>query len=267
MKGLTTKYFVLLFIVIVPASTLLALSKGDDKILIKEKSFKIAENKKVNVYTSGGDVSITSWDKSEVYVKIIGNENAAKKYDYTFYSNEDEVTIKAERKSGWDWFSNTSLKIEVKVPPKFNIYTSTSGGDIKVGGVNGGINLETSGGDIWGDRIEGNFKASTSGGDIKIFSNNAKIEASTSGGDITVEYTGSNLGIDVETSGGDIDIIVPSDFNAKAELETSGGDVECNLTLNDVKKLSSTKIIGNINNGGNLLSASTSGGDISVRKK
>ncbi len=245
----------------------LASSKSDDKKVIKEKTFQIAAGKKINVTCDGGDVVFTPWDKSEVYVKIIGNDKAAEKYDFIFESNSDEITVKAERRSQWNWFSNLSLKIEVKIPSNFNIYTNTSGGDIKVAGVTGGIYLETSGGDIWGDRFEGNFYASTSGGDINLFCNNAKIEASTSGGDITVEYSGKNQGIELSTSGGDIDVRVPPDFDAEAELKTSGGDVDCNLTLNNVKKLSDTKIIGNINKGGNPLIAATSGGDVSVYKK
>ena len=242
-------------------------SKGNDTKVIKEKTFQIAEGKKINVTCDGGDVMFTPWDKSEVYVKVIGNDNAEEKYDYIFEANSEEVSVKAERKGGWNWFSNISLKIEVKVPARFNIYTNTSGGDIKVGGVHGGIYLETSGGDIWGDRFEGDFYASTSGGDINLFCSNAKIEASTSGGDITVEYTGVNQGIELETSGGDIEVKVPADFDANAHLETSGGDVDCNLTLNDVKKLSETEIIANINKGGKPLIASTSGGDVSVYKK
>ncbi|MEB2355681.1 MAG: DUF4097 family beta strand repeat-containing protein, partial [Ignavibacteriales bacterium] len=97
--------------------------------------------------------------------------------------------------------------------------------------------------------------------------NNAKIDANTSGGDIELEYTGFNQGIELKTSGGDIDIKLPADFNAKAELKTSGGEVDCNLTLNEVKKLSETKIDADINKGGNPLVAITSGGDITVLKR
>ena len=264
----SSKYLLIVTLIFVQSlNHTLASSKGDDKKVIKEKTFQIVEGKKINVICDGGDVMFTPWDKSEVYVKIIGNDNAAEKYDYIFESNSEEISVKAERKGGWNWFSNISLKIEVKVPARFNIYTNTSGGDIKVGGVQGGIYLETSGGDIWGDRFEGNFYASTSGGDINLFCSNAKIEASTSGGDIKVEYTGINQGIELSTSGGDIDVKVPADFDAKANLETSGGDVDCNLNLNDVKKLSEIEIIANINKGGKPLSASTSGGDVSVYKK
>jgi DUF4097 and DUF4098 domain-containing protein YvlB len=267
MKNLSKYLLIVALIIVQSLNQTYAASKGDDKKVIKEKSFQIAEGKKINVTCDGGDVVFTPWDKSEVYVKIIGNDNAAEKYDYIFESNSEEISVKAERKGGWGWFSNISLKIEVKVPARFNIYTNTSGGDIKVGGVQGGIYLETSGGDIWGDRFEGNFYASTSGGDINLFCSNAKIEASTSGGDIKVDYTGVNLGMELETSGGDIEVKLPADFDAKANLETSGGDVDCNLTLNDVKRLSETEIIGNINKGGKPLSASTSGGDVSVYKK
>ena len=263
-----TKYLVALTLIFaLSLNHTFASSKSDDKKVIKEKTFPIAAGKKISVTCDGGDVVFTPWDKSEVYVKITGNNKAAEKYDFIFESNSDEIIVKAERKSQWNWFSNLSLKIEVKVPARFNIYTNTSGGDIKVGGVNGGIYLETSGGDIWGDRFQGNFHASTSGGDINLFCSNAKIDASTSGGDINVEYSGINMGIELETSGGDIDVKVPADFDAKVDLSTSGGDVDCNLTLNDVKEMDETEIRGNINKGGKPLTASTSGGDVTVYKK
>jgi DUF4097 and DUF4098 domain-containing protein YvlB len=263
-----TKYLValtLIFALLLNQS--FASSTHDDKKVIHEKTFQTTPGKKLNVSADAGDVIVTVWDKSEVYIKVTGNDNAADKYDYTFNSTSDEVTVTAEKKGGWNWFSNISIKIEVKVPKNFNINANTSGGDIKVGGVNGGIYLKTSGGDIWGDRFEGNFFAHTSGGDINLFCSNAKIEASTSGGDIELDYTGVAHGIELKTSGGDIDVRVPADFDAEAELKTSGGDVDCNLVLNNVTKLSETKIVANINKGGKPLIAATSGGDVSVYKK
>jgi DUF4097 and DUF4098 domain-containing protein YvlB len=263
-----TKYLVALTLIFaLSLNHTFASSKSDDKKVIKEKTFQIAAGKKLNVTADVGDVIVTVWDKSEVYIKVIGNKNTSDKFDFSFTGSSDEVTITAEKKSGWNWFSNISLKIEVKVPKNFNINANTSGGDIRVGGVNGGIYLKTSGGDIWGDRFEGNFFAHTSGGDINLFSSNAKIEANTSGGDIELDYTGVNRGIELKTSGGDIDVRVPPDFDAGTELKTSGGDVDCNLVLNNVTKLSETKIIANINKGGKPLIAVTSGGDVTVYKK
>jgi Toastrack DUF4097 len=265
---IVTKYLIALTLIFATSfNQLYASSSHDDKKVIHEKTFQISPGKKLNVSADGGDIVCSVWDKSEVYIKVIGTDDTADKYDFTFDSNSEEVTVKADKKGGWNWFSNISLKFEIKVPKNFNVNANTSGGDIKIGGVNGGIYLKTSGGDIWGDRFEGNFYATTSGGDINLYCNNAKIEASTSGGDIELEYTGVNQGIELKTSGGDIDIKVPSDFDAKAELRTSGGDVDCNLILNNVTKLSETKIDANINKGGKPLIAVTSGGDISVYKK
>lgn len=239
---------------------------GGTKVL-REKSFNISPGKKLVVDASSGDVQITPWDKAEVYVKIIGNQTAEEKFDFKFEVSSEEIKIKTEKNGNGSWFSNMKLRFEIKAPANFNIYAATAGGDIKLGGVKGDITLKTSGGDIWGDRFEGNFVAKTSGGDINLFCNNASIEAKTSGGDIDVEYTGINKGIDLSTSGGDIEVKLPQNFNADVDLGTSGGDVDCDITLNNVKKLSETKIIGSLNKGGNLIKAHTSGGDISVRSK
>jgi DUF4097 and DUF4098 domain-containing protein YvlB len=267
MKILTT--YLLSFLIICGLTNISACTnyRSNSTKVIQEKSFSISPGKKLVLDADAGDVQITPWDKSEVYVKVIGNENAAEKYTFDFNATSEEIKIEAERKGSWNWFANIKLRFEIKVPTNFNVYANTAGGDIKLGGIKGDIALKTSGGDIWGDRFEGDFEAKTSGGDINIFCNNAKITANTSGGDIDLEYSGINKGIELKTSGGDIDIKVPQDFNADVDLGTSGGDAECNLTLNNVRKLSDSKIIGSINNGGAPLVAHTSGGDVTVNKK
>lgn len=267
MKVLTIHFLSFLLICGFSVNLSLASTKDSDTKVIHEKSFNISAGKKLFLNTDTGNIQITPWNKSEVYVKVIGNDNAAEKFTYNFNANSEEVNIEVDKKSGWSWFSNIKLRFEIKVPANFNVYANTAGGDIKIGGVKGNLTLKTSGGDIWGDRFEGDFVAKTSGGDINLFCNNAKINASTSGGDIELEYTGLNKSIELKTSGGDIDIKVPQNFNANVDLRTSGGDISCSFKLNDMKKLSETKVIGNINNGGLPLIANTSGGDITVYKK
>ena len=279
---------------------------GDDNLkTLHEKSFTISSGKNLKLEAASGDVMILTWDKNEVYVKVLGNDKAEEKIDFKFSGNSDEVEILAKKEgSVFNWFSSgIKLKFEIKVPASFNTKVSTAGGDIRLADVKGNNNLKTSGGDVWvkntagdlnlstsggdinldktngemsistsgGDIMckdfSGSLDASTSGGDIKLFSANAKVSASTSGGDITFEYNGSNQGIELTTSGGDIHLKVPSDFNASAKLYTSGGDIECGLTSNNVKKISSTKFEADLNSGGNTLVCKTSGGDIVVSKK
>ena len=241
-------------------------SMDDDLQIIKEKTFSISPGKDLAVDISSGDVVVTSWDKSEVNVKIWGNENAMQKMDFTLEGNEESVEVIAKKKSSiTSWFSNIGLKIEIIVPKEFNVTVNTSGGDIKYGGVSGDAELNTSGGDVWGKNFGGNLNISTSGGDISLIGGNTKVTSETSGGDIKLDYIGENKGIDLSTSGGDIVIKLPEDFRASMDLSTSGGDVSCSLSMSNVRKTSGSELIGELNGGGEILSAHTSGGDITVK--
>ena len=266
------KQFVITLIISV-AFTLTAcgnihLSSNDDLQLIKEKSFNISPGKNLLVDLSSGDVKVTYWDKDEVYIKIFANENAMEKMNFNMEGNEEMIKITGKKKSSISsWFSNMNVEVEIKVPPQFNLDISTAGGDIKCGGITGKAELNTSGGDIWADKFSGVLNASTSGGDIFIFCNDAQINAETSGGDIKLEYEGENKGIDLSTSGGDIEVKVAKEINASMELSTSGGDVSCSLNMSNVKKSSGSSLIGDLNGGGQKLSAHTSGGDITVSEK
>jgi DUF4097 and DUF4098 domain-containing protein YvlB len=240
----------------------------DDLKLIKEKTFNISPGKSLIVDLSSGDVKVTYWDKSEVSVKIFGDENAFDKMDFDLNGSDEMVEVIDKKKSSVSsWFSNVNVEVEVKVPTNFNLDINTAGGDIKCGGINGSAQLNTSGGDVWADKFSGKLNVSTSGGDIFLFCNNAIIEAETSGGDIKLEYEGENQGIDLSTSGGDIDIKLPNDFKASIELSTSGGDVSCSLNMNNIKKSYETNLVGDINGGGQKLIAHTSGGDITVTEE
>ncbi len=271
---------------------------------LREKSFSIQPGKNLNLEASFGDVLITTWDKAEVYVKILGNDKAEDKVTFLIHNDENEVSIKAESgKNIFNWFGNgPKMRFEIKVPTQFNTKVYTSGGDIKIGDVIGNNYLKTSGGDVTLRNTDGNLKVSTSGGDIKLYrtkgtmgvstsggdiradefagnidaetsggdiylnGKDASINAETSGGDITVKYWGSNKGIELHTSGGDINVSLPSDFNASANLSSSGGDVSCDFKGNNADKISDSKFRADINAGGNKLIAKTSGGSIRVRK-
>lgn len=272
---------------------------------LQEKTFSIQPGKDLKVEASSGDVTITTWDKAEVYIKVLGNEKAKEKVDLSFKNSDDEVSVIAKREgSFFNWFSGgIRMRFEIKVPVEFNTKVNTSGGDIMIGEIRGNNRLRTSGGDVWvkntdgilkaatsggeinldsssgeldvstsgGDikarDFKGDLSASTSGGDIYLKGSNSKIYAETSGGDISLNYSGENRGINLETSGGDIQIKLPSDFNASAYMHTSGGDIECDLTANNAKRISSTRFEADLNNGGAKLTAKTSGGDITVKKQ
>jgi len=236
--------------------------------VIMEKRFPISWGKDLIVKVNSGDLIVNSWDKSEVYIKILGNEKARERLEFKFDNNDSYVELITESKGTlFNWFNGLSLKIEIMVPEKFNSQIQTSGGDINLMGVAGNHQLKTSGGDVVCKSFTGILEVSTSGGDVTLEGSYTSINAHTSGGDIVLDYSGKNMGIDLSTSGGDIRVKLPNDFNAAMELSTSGGDVSCDLTMNNVTKLTEHKIVAELNNGGKDFVAHTSGGDIQVRKK
>jgi hypothetical protein len=281
-------------------------SYSDDQNLqvLQEKTFQINQGKTLKLDASSGNIEISTWDKNEVYVKISGNERAKEKVEFTFNNDENKVEVTAKTKhSFFGWSNGIRLRFDIKVPKNFNpethssggnikleglngnpylktsggniyvrnssgnIKTNTSGGEIRVENVSGSIKLSTSGGNISANNFKGGFDAHTSGGNIKLSGNDSKIYAETSGGDIKLDYKGVNKGIELNTSGGDIEINLPADFNAAAKISTSGGHVSCDFKGNNAVKISSSKFEADINKGGNPLYVKTSGGDIEVSKR
>ncbi|MFO7445771.1 MAG: DUF4097 family beta strand repeat-containing protein [Ignavibacteriaceae bacterium] len=277
-------------------------SEDNNLKVLHEKTFKIEPGKSLRIEGSSGNIMLTTWDKPEVYIKIMGNEKAERKVRFNFDNDSDEVEVIARRDdSFFNWSSGIRIKFEVKIPSNFNPNLHTSGGDIRLAGVNGktlaktsggdilarylrgDINISTSGGDVNLESIKGNIRASTSGGDIdaidfegildvstsggniSLDGKNAEIEATTSGGNVELRYSGENKGIELSTSGGNIRISLPADFDAYARLSSSGGSVECDFPANNIRKISANKFEADLNSGGNPLIAKTSGGSIRVR--
>lgn len=298
---------ILLFLLMFAASSYsCADSKyAEEKLkVIHDKTFPISAGNDFKLETSLGDVIISSWDKNEVRVKILGNSKAKEKVEFNFTDSDQMIEVEAK----YDWslftmFRGVKLRFEIQVPRKFNIDATTSGGDIKLqnikgkiltrtsggdislndldGNINvstsggditfnstyGDINMSTSGGDITGNKFTGHLEVSTSGGDISLLGSESKINGSTSGGDISLDYSGQNLGIELTTSGGDITAKLPKEINASAVMSTLGGDIKSEFTGNNAIKISSSKFEADINQGGKSLILKTSGGDIVVKKK
>lgn len=272
--------------------------------VLHEKTFNISPGKLLKLDASSGDVIVKTWDKPQVYIKVLGNSKAERKVDFSFDATDEYVEVIADHPhSFFNWFGNgIRIKFEITVPTNFDTKIRSSGGDIRMAGINGeqwmrtsggdvlitdangDLNVSTSGGDVTttntkgisdlhtsGGQIkctefDGNLSASTSGGDVILNGKNSKIYTHTSGGDITINYQGENKGFDISTSGGDITLRLPEEFNASAKLSTSGGSITCTLNTTNISKITSSKFEADINNGGNQLIAKTSGGDIEVVK-
>lgn len=229
---------------------LLALPSAADTI---RKGFTVAEGGTLTVRGGFGNIRVVSGGTG-VAVEIVRTpetgsssraEEALRRHTVEFGQNGNDVTIESRwerdeiRWLGW----STPLRVQynIRVPDRYNVVLSTSGGRIEVDDLEGRADVKTSGGDIKLGRVAGEVNAHTSGGDLAIAYAGAKLVAKTSGGSIEIED--SNGPVEARTSGGSIDV---GTTRWPAFLRTSGGSIEVRAA-------------------GAALDASTSGGSIRAR--
>lgn len=270
----------------------------DYKELMK-KSFETEEIASIRVEVSGGSVIVNKWDKNSTEVKVIGNDEAAEKFDFFITASGGEVYVKSVKKtnfSGWniklkfEIFTNENIDTDINTSggsisieglsgkqilntsggsilatnTKAELFANTSGGSISITNNIGNILSKTSGGSISIIKQKGNTKAYTSGGSISLSIDSGEIEAETSGGSITFDYNGENMGTSLSTSGGGINVNLPADFRADAEVKSSGGSVNVLFENAIPSESNRSKWIGKLNGGGEKLEIYTSGGGINI---
>ena len=259
----------------------------DDKGIVKTGSFKVTKGGSLVISVEAGNVRIIPWDKSEVGIKATGEEED----DFDeFRMNLRANTVHIDNES---YCNSCDMVYEIHVPSEFDldIHTSdgnieiqsgltgkmtgrTSAGNIKLGKLNGTIEMKTSGGNIKSGDIKGDLTLGTSGGDIALGLIEGDCDVNTSGGDIKIQNVSKTL--EARTAGGDVKV---GDVGGEATISTSGGTIivgkiggRATLTTagGDIEIASATGIVSAKTAGGNLhlenitgsVTAKTAGGDV-----
>jgi hypothetical protein len=255
------------------------------------RTFAVAPGGTLTLDADLGDVQV-SGGASGITVDVMrrartGSRDRAEELfrdlELTFDQQQNNVSIRAkyDRPSRWfNWSNDLDVKFVITVPSRFNVHLGSSGGDIRVGDLQGEVRCKSSGGDIDVGRIEGLVNARTSGGDVTVASAGGAVDANSSGGDIKIgEVAGA---VQARTSGGSISIrraagdvyahtsgggITIDDASGAVDAWTSGGSIRARLARQPHadSKLStsggsiSVSVAGNV---GLDLDAHTSGGDV-----
>jgi DUF4097 and DUF4098 domain-containing protein YvlB len=241
----------------------------------RSKSFTASKGGTVEVTTSVGDITISTWEKNEVSVSVEGLDD--EDLDKVKMKQEGN-TVRVSYRSRWNSWSG-HVSFDINVPSQFNADINTSGGNLeirgkltgKVGGstsggdirlatvIGGPVEVSTSGGNIRAERIDGDGTLKTSGGDINVGTVGGSLSASTSGGNIDINTVMKTL--DARTSGGNITI---GDVGGEARVSTSGGDVSVGKVSGKATLSTSGGDI-ELKGASGRVSARTSGGDVMLR--
>jgi DUF4097 and DUF4098 domain-containing protein YvlB len=192
----------------------------------------------VRINVVRGEISVNGWDKSEVSVSGLLDEEL-EEFIFDVDGSETEIKVRIPRHTN-SWHSRDETNLVINVPENSEIAISGVSLDVdvedvkssvEVGVVSGEISLEggsdrvvlqTVSGDIDVRKITGRIKVKTVSGDIESYDAVGESIYGTVSGDILIESGGDDL--KVETVSGDVEI-AGTDF-----VEISGhsvsGDVE-----------------------------------------
>lgn len=248
--------------------------------------------------SSGGGITVAGHEKAEVIVQAFVRkkgvvlspndsdvDDVLSAYDLVIEKNGTEITATAKRKTRGKFWNNTGIYFKIYVPTEMSCSVSSSGGGLKISGVNGthnfsssggsvklentggttkakssgggvsaykhkgDIRLSSSGGGVKLDKAKGSIYAHSSGGSVKLYNVNGEVEASSSGGGVYV--TGEAAYIKAKSSGGSVKVNIAS-LSKEMDLSSSGGGVEAiihegeNLGMN--LDLSSSRVSIDLNN-------------------
>jgi DUF4097 and DUF4098 domain-containing protein YvlB len=252
-----------------------------------DRTFAVSPGGSLMVDADGAEVRVSGTDGNQVVVHMVthGSDEALANTTLEAYQKGDDVsvTMKRTKRSWFSWGNgNNNEEIEVKVPRRYAVDVSTSGGsielrdtsgitklhtsggDISAKNVTGNVELRTSGGSIHADTIRGDVDAGTSGGEVRLLHVDGKISGRSSGGSVHCSLVGANRGISATTSGGEIELTLPPGTMANIEATTSGGQVTSELPVTSTA-FGDSHLAGSLNGGGARILARTSGGSISLR--
>ncbi|MGE5431371.1 MAG: DUF4097 family beta strand repeat-containing protein [Syntrophomonadaceae bacterium] len=238
-----------------------------------KKTLKVGKSGFLEVYISLGSIQIIPWDKNEMLiegrglydrdadkVKITQTGNIVK-INYEQGGHPDEVKFVISLPAQHNVTLRTSSgDIEVNGTLKGELKGSTSGGDIRLGKVDGMVSLNTSGGNITSGDVVGNASLATSGGDISVGNVAGTAQISTNGGDITVKNVGERLS--ATTYGGDINV---GNIDGDGRITTYGGDIH----IESVSGNADVNTYGGdiyLSGASGKVKANTQGGDIILSK-
>ena len=297
-----------LFLILFLASALFSVSDtfAQETVEYYQKSIYTSEGKTFKADTDLGNINVTGSSSDDVKIVITGNPDYKNNFNISAVESSDGVDLKIIFKENIDHsYKNLSLSINVSVPSSYSLDLKTKGGNIKannikgeiniasgggnikmnsisgntvlntmggniaINSINGNLNVVTQGGNILADEFKGNIKVETKGGNITLAGSDGSVDALTYGGNISVDYLGSNMGIDLKTMAGNVTLKLPESTNADMKINTSVGKIVSDFITPEKSGQYSTSssASGKINGGGSMIVLETNAGNIHLTKK
>ncbi len=216
-----------------------------------EKEIKLDKNNIVNVENTNGRITVSTHDKDFVLIKAEKFSNK-KKYlgliKLYFDLKEDGLYIYSKRD-----------KKRIKFKVNYSIFVPIGLVKLEVSSTNGAIKVK---GDL------GIVDLSTTNGSIKLNGKFGKGNLSTTNGSIkAIQENIINGDINIRTTNGSIRLTLNGDSNFKISGRTTNGSISSDFPVKVKKRITSSKISGEVGEGKFSVSLSTTNGSIKIYNK
>jgi len=219
----------------------------DGKTPTITKIFELNKPGILNSKSSGGGIMVKTHNEGNAEIQVFIRKNGIilspsdplvtdvlEDFDLDIEKNGSVINANVERKTNFKLFNNVSIYFTIIVPSKMSCNVSSSGGGLKISGVEGTHNFKSSGGSVYIENTTGNTSAKSSGGKVKVTNHNGDIHLSSSGGGVTINEAHGN--IYAYSSGGSVNL---KNIHGDVDAGSSGGGVSISGECNYVKAKSS----------------------------
>lgn len=237
-----------LFSLIAIFSILLSLNgfSNDDQPTIT-KTFDLNQPGTLNASSSGGGIVVRTHQEPKVVIEAFVRKNGhllspsddelddvLDNFELDFSKSGSVITASVKRKSRFSFMSNVGISLTITVPEKMSCDVSSSGGGLKIEGVNGTHSFSSSGGGVKLENVKGTTEARSSGGGVKATNLSGDVRLSSSGGGVSVD--GAHGSVYARSSGGGVHL---NAIHGEADASSSGGGVTVTGETASVKAKSS----------------------------
>ncbi len=263
-----------------------AAATASEQQLPADKEIKVSMGQRLEIdLKTGGTLEIAGWNQELLTVKVYDGSSPCRACSIEVNETSSGVQISSSDGSRNGSIYSNSLRLEIKVPQKFNLDLKTNGGGFNIENIEGEIQGKTMGGKLALKNLRGELDLTTMGGDISLTGSDVNGRVKTMGGqvllqDVRGDVKGVSMGgnviyknvtgrngdttgdeVHIKTMGGDIKVETAP---AGAEVMTMGGDI----SIRSASKFVKAKTMGgdiNLDNIDGWLNATTMGGDIFAR--
>ena len=233
-------------------------------------SFDMSAMKIIDIKMIASDVNITTEDRQDIEVIYFGTKDDSKSFEVFHDTEEGRLIISEKKKTGFHIFTGNS-KLELKLPNTYknSLRIKTVSGDLFLNYLDvDSFEFISVSGDLRGDIMYSKnamIKTTSGDGHINLFKGHMMFNSVS--GDLALTYEVLNGDLIMKTVSGDGKIKLPQESEFNIEMKTLSGDLRCDFPVTYIGQQRRGRIQGQVGSDANLISATTTSGDLKLLKK